>query len=394
MKYNKAFTLLEILLVVAVISILAGIVILAINPSRQLAVTRNSQRFMDVNNIHKAVYQYAIDKGSLPATIGSTPIEICRSGASDCTGLVDLSGLTNDSTYLVSIPIDPRVSSPNGTGYVIYQTSFGRPVVSSSLAELDQQISTINPSVGVTTSVDLTSLAIGGSVANYSFTGGTYNYNGVVASSTAASITVTPVGLGVITVDGSVVNSGEASGSINLTAGIEKSIIVTTTEAGKLAKTYTIKVTRLVIGMNYQGGKIAYIDGTGLHGLIAAPSDQSASAQWGCVGIYISGADGIIIGSGSQNTIDINNGCNTAGISARIAGDLSLGGYTDWYLPSKDELNQLYLNKVAIGNFVNGLYWSSSEATAGSAYCQFFVVGSTAANLKSTNYNVRAVRSF
>ncbi|PIT94884.1 hypothetical protein COT98_01800 [Candidatus Falkowbacteria bacterium CG10_big_fil_rev_8_21_14_0_10_39_9] len=64
-KIKQAFTLLEILLVVTAISLLAGIVILAINPTRQLSKTRNSQRYVDVNTINKAAYQYIIDKGSL-----------------------------------------------------------------------------------------------------------------------------------------------------------------------------------------------------------------------------------------------------------------------------------------------------------------------------------------
>lgn len=140
---KKGFTILEILLVVAVITILAGIVILAINPSRQLALTRNSQRSSDVSNIHKAVYQYMIDnKGVTPGEIDSVPKEICRTGASDCTGLVDLSAITDSSTYLVSMPVDPSIGSGNGTGYMIYQSSSGRPVVYSSFAELEQRIST------------------------------------------------------------------------------------------------------------------------------------------------------------------------------------------------------------------------------------------------------------
>jgi prepilin-type N-terminal cleavage/methylation domain-containing protein len=141
-KSKHAFTLLEILLVVAALSILAGIVIIAINPSRQLATTRNAQRAMDVNTIFKAVYQYAIDhKGLLPASIGTTPVEICRSNAVSCAGMVNLSSLTDNGTYLVSLPIDPTDSSVNGTGYMIYKTSAGRPIVDSSLAELGQQIS-------------------------------------------------------------------------------------------------------------------------------------------------------------------------------------------------------------------------------------------------------------
>ena len=102
----------------------------------------------------------------------------------------------------------------------------------------------------------------------------------------------------------------------------------------------------LCIGQSYQGGIIAYISPSGTYGLIAAPS--SFGAPWGCGGwdwdgggTLISGADGSSIGTGAQNTIDIMNGCSTAGIAARLCGDLELGGYSDWYLPSLGELNQI-----------------------------------------------------
>ncbi len=140
MKKKAAFTLLEILLVVAAIAILAGIVIVAINPTRQLAATRNAQRAMDVNAIYKAAYQYIIDHSSLPAAVTSTPIEICRSGASDCTGLADLSVLTNSGLYLPSMPADPHASSTNGSGYMICRAVSGRPAVYSPLAELGREI--------------------------------------------------------------------------------------------------------------------------------------------------------------------------------------------------------------------------------------------------------------
>ncbi|OIO07957.1 hypothetical protein AUJ35_01240 [Candidatus Falkowbacteria bacterium CG1_02_41_21] len=109
MKNKKAFTLLEILLVAAAIAILAGIVILAINPSKQLADTRNSQRRIDVNTILNAVYQYAIDNnGNLPATIAATTTYgICRTNPTATTTCTDLSVLTTDEKYLVSMPIDP-----------------------------------------------------------------------------------------------------------------------------------------------------------------------------------------------------------------------------------------------------------------------------------------------
>lgn len=140
-KNNKGFTLLEILLVVAAIAILAGIVILAINPGKQLGATRNAQRYSDVNTITNAVYQYSIDNdGVLPATITVTPTEICASGGT-CTGLVDLGVLITSQKYLTSIPNEPQKTNANGAGYVISKSANGRVTVSASFEENDAVIS-------------------------------------------------------------------------------------------------------------------------------------------------------------------------------------------------------------------------------------------------------------
>ncbi len=128
----------------------------------------------------------------------------------------------------------------------------------------------------------------------------------------------------------------------------------------------------LYIGQSYQGGKIAYIlqagdfdyDATIQHGLIAAPNDQSTGAPWGCAGqpnLNGMADESIFVGVGGSNTISIISQCQQAGIAASICGDLVLGGYSDWFLPSRDELWKMYINKLAIGGFANDYYWSSSE---------------------------------
>jgi type IV pilus assembly protein PilA len=141
-RSQKGFTLIEILLVVAAIAILAGIVIVAINPSKQLGDTRNAQRRSDVTTILNAAYQYSLDNnGVLPASITATATEICATGASSCTGLVDLSVLTLNEKYVTAIPTEPQKTNANGAGYQISRSANGRITVTAQYPEQGATIS-------------------------------------------------------------------------------------------------------------------------------------------------------------------------------------------------------------------------------------------------------------
>jgi hypothetical protein len=73
---------------------------------------------------------------------------------------------------------------------------------------------------------------------------------------------------------------------------------------------------------------------------------------------------------------------------------LVLNGYSDWYLPSFDELDKLYLNRTAIGGFAAANYWSSREFYNNDAFYESFSTGYQGLDWKSLAFYVRAVRSF
>ena len=152
------------------------------------------------------------------------------------------------------------------------------------------------------------------------------------------------------------------------------------------------------IGEQYAGGIVFYVDAKGQHGLVAALSDQSTGAEWGCSGTPMTHAYGTKRGCGEANTASIvdKDSCATAGIAARLCDELVLNGYSDWFLPSQDELDLMYDNlKVAgLGSFGNATYWSSSAVSSTTARSQNFSTGTQNSSAKTSSFRVRAIRRF
>ncbi len=176
--------------------------------------------------------------------------------------------------------------------------------------------------------------------------------------------------------------------------------------ASNISNTHQLGIAKLVyqstvtpppvfsIGQSYQGGKIFYIDSSKQHGLIAAPTDQSAVMRWWNGSFSTTGATGTAIGTGQANTTAIVKAQGAGSYAAKLCDDLVLGGYSDWYLPSKDELNQLYLNQAVVGGFASNNYWSSSEYDYSYAWGQSFGGGYQGNGNKNYALAVRAVRAF
>lgn len=224
----------------------------------------------------------------------------------------------------------------------------------------------------------------------------------------ADNITVTGATKGALS--GSGLTRSLAISNITVANGATVSVTITSptgysiTGSPKTAVVYRL----LTIGMDYLGGKIAYILVSGdpgydvnvPHGLIAATADQdSGSGIIWAIAAYqttlVTGT-GTAIGTGSANTDKIiaQNGAGTT-YAAGLARAYTGGGYTDWYLPSKDELVKIYANRTAIGTvFAYANYWSSSEYSANYASFLYFGSGGITDWEKNTMCRVRAVRSF
>lgn len=328
---------------------------------------------------------------------------------------MDSNGGTNflnmGSTQLLSVPYalyaksagGIQITSISNDGDTLY-LSDGQTFVSNSGG---QNGNLVLPTVTTSVPTDITSnsATLGGTISNA-------NGNQIAVRGVAYSTTSNPT----IFSDSIVVGSGIGSFNINaldvpgldyhyeylLTANTTYYLrAFAITENNTVAYGNEVSFTTLSVGQTGPGGGLVFYDkGNNIGGwqyLEAAPSDQSTGIVWGCNGTAIGGTDDAI-GGGETNTNQIVSGCNEASFAAQLCNDLTVGGQTDWFLPSISALklmqHNLYLNNV--GNFNTAYYWSSTEYSAGSAW-RFDFFDTNASNYPkdiSNGHYVRGVRAF
>lgn len=151
-------------------------------------------------------------------------------------------------------------------------------------------------------------------------------------------------------------------------------------------------------GRVYQGGFIFYFNNQDNSGLVAAPNDYDFYVPY-CEDNSLTNATGTAIGTGQQNTTLIMTNCGISGTSADYCNSLLMSGFSDWFLPSRDELLAIYTNLKlnGYGNLSWDNYWSSTESLATPLYYAEainFSDGSVFDWNKYAGAKTRAIRKF
>jgi len=201
---------------------------------------------------------------------------------------------------------------------------------------------------------------------------------------------------------GATITSGQGTTSITVDFGLEAGNVSVRAQNGCGNSVFTNLYISVGIGYYYEGGVVfyffqdgdpGYVDGE-YHGLICAISDQDVGIQWYNGSYTTTGATATAIGSGQTNTTTIIAEQGAGSYAATVCDNYTVDGYDDWFLPSKGELNKLYLNKDAVGGLASDYYWSSSEYSNVYAWGQYFDDGYQYYYFKVGTGRVRAVRAF
>jgi hypothetical protein len=270
---------------------------------------------------------------------------------------------------------------------------------------------------GTITTVDLANVAITdakiAAVAGSKVTG---NISGN-AGNVSGTVLVANGGTGANTLASNQVLLGNGTNSIQTVAPGTSGNVLMSNGTTWVSSSNTSDNTAHAIGESYGGGIIFYVYDGGKHGLIAATSDQSSDAKWDLIKGNETRAKANGIGAGIRNTTTIilsseisqrksfkDNGWSfdSEDFAAVICNEYSKSEtvnslettYGDWYLPSKYELNLLYLKRTTVGNFAADKYWSSTESDEDKAWTINFSTSSNSTDDKTNKNRVRAIRNF
>lgn len=172
-----------------------------------------------------------------------------------------------------------------------------------------------------------------------------------------------------------------------------KFIFLIATVGTLLAFNYGKPEAPIQIGEKFGGGIVFYVDATGEHGLVAAPSDQK-KLKWYNGNFVETKASGSAVGTGQANTFAIVKAQGNGEYAASACVQLDIGGFDDWYLPSKEELNLLRVQRHIVGGLTGTYYWSSTEHSSHYAWGQNFNNGFQDYGNKNSAPSIRAIRSF
>ncbi|MDA9290018.1 fibronectin type III domain-containing protein [Polaribacter sp.] len=326
-------------------------------------------------------YTATSNPGNITATVN-------QSGSGDIT----VTGLTNGTAYTFTVTASNAIGTSLASGASNSVTTPNvpdAPIIGTAVAGNAQ----------ATVPFTAPSSDGGSAITSYTATSSPGAITGTISQSGSGSITVT-----------------------GLTSGTAYTFTVTATNAigTSLASAVSnsVVIPQPQLGDFYGGGVVFYIFESGdtgyvaeeTHGLIAAVQDQSSGIRWdNDNGIIVSaGAADQSIGAGSANTdaIILAQGAPETSYAAGLARDYNGGGYTDWFLPSRNEAYQMFINKALINNTAaansgsdlteDAYYWSSSEKNNNVTLAWYFEIsnGGSAVVSKGTTYYVRAVRAF